>query len=72
MEVSKIKDIILGFFQLILKISFKLINDIVNKGLRVNKVFSEKGLEVRPNDRSGAFIAAFVLFLSKSNKAIKV
>lgn len=61
------KYLVLGFFQLVLRVSFKLISDTVNRGLRAFEVFPEEDFEVRLRDRSSAFMMMFALSLIEAD-----
>ena len=63
---------VLGLFQLVLRVSFKLILNIIDKSLKIPKVFLEKGFEIRPNNRKNTFMAILVLNLSEVNNITKV
>lgn len=43
--------------------------NIVNKGLKISKIFLEKSIKVGPRDQNGALMAMFVLGLSEANDA---
>lgn len=57
---------------MILRVFFKLIPDIINKGLEVSKHFLEKYLEVGLCNRSGVPVATLVLGRSKIDCAIEI
>lgn len=54
-----------------LGVSFELILNIVNKDLKIFKVFLEKSFEFWPCNRSDTLIAALLLDLSKADNIIK-
>ena len=67
----KVGGVILSFFQLVLAVSFKLIPDAINKGLKVSKVFLKENLEVRLCNQSGALMPLLMLGPSGIDTAIK-
>lgn len=50
----------------------KLAPDVVDKDLRVRKVFLEEGFEVRPRNKSNAFVMALMVSPSKADDATEV
>ena len=56
---------------MVLGVPSKLAPDAINKGLGVPKVFLEEDLELRPRNRSGAFVATLVLGPSEADGATK-
>ena len=60
LKMLKVRYPIPSFFQLILRVFFKLTADIINKGLRISKILLEKSLELELNNRSGALVVAIV------------
>ena len=50
----------------------KLTSDAINESLGVSKVFLDKNFEVKPHDKSDAFVAVFILSLSKANIAMEI
>lgn len=48
-----------------LKVFSKLASDIINKSLRISKIFLEKDLELWPYKKSDVLIAVLMLGLSK-------
>ena len=46
---------------MVLAVSSKLTPDIINKGLKVSKIYLEKSLELWPSNQSDALIAVLVL-----------
>lgn len=71
LKVLKVEYLVLVFFQLVLKISSKLNSDIINKSLKIFKIFLEKSVNVKLYDRSRTYRAMFVLSPSKVNDAPK-
>ena len=71
LKVLKIKCLVSGLFKLVLRVFFKLTPDIFNKGLRISKVFSEKGFKFGLFDMSGALMVILMLSLSEANSAMK-
>ena len=69
LKVLKVGGVISNFFQLILRVLFKLTLDIIDKGLRVSKVFLKKGLKIKLRNWSSALVAALVLGLSEADRA---
>ena len=67
LEVLKIECPVLDFFQIVLKISLKLILDIVNKSLENFKVIFKEGFKVKSHNKTGALVAVFVLSPSKAD-----
>ena len=65
----KVEGVVLSLFQLVLEVPSKLAPDTIDKGLEVPKVLLEEVLELRPRNRSGAFVAALVLGPSEANGA---
>lgn len=61
----------MGLFQLVLRVFFELILNIINKGLEILKILLKKGFKVKPHNGSGTLIAAFVLSSSEANNATK-
>lgn len=57
---------------MILGVLSKLILKVVNKGLGVTKVFSEKHFEVRPFDKIGGFVVALILSPSEADGATEI
>ena len=62
--------LVLGFFQLILNVFFKLILDI-DKSLKIFEIFLEKSFEVEPHNKNSAFIIMLVLNLFKANNTMQ-
>ena len=58
-----------GLFQLVLGVRSKLTPDIINKGLRISKVFMEEGFKFWQRDWSGALVAVLVLSSSEAYSA---
>ena len=56
-----------GFFQLVLEVLPKLTPNTINEGLGTPEILLEESLELWPRDKSGAFVAAFVLSPSKAD-----
>lgn len=71
MEIFKIKDIVSGFFQLVLEVLSQYILNIVDNNPRISEIPSEKSFEVRPYDKSSAFMAALILSLFEANSVTK-
>lgn len=69
LKILQVRYQISGFFQLILEVLSKLIPNIVNKGLRISKVFSKEGFEFRPYNGSNVFVMALVLSPYKADDA---
>ena len=65
----KVGGVVSSLFQLVLGVFSKLAPDTINKGLGVPKIVLEEVFELRPCDRSGAFVAAFVLGPSEADSA---
>ena len=65
------EDIVLSFFELVLEVTFKLTLDVVNKSLKIYKVFLEKDFENEPCDRSSAFVMAYILSPFETNEITK-
>ena len=65
----KVGGLVSSFFQLVLEVLFELSPDAINKCLEVSEVLSEKVVELRPRDRSFAFVAALVLGPSEADGA---
>ena len=63
--------LISNFFQLVVGVSSKLILDIINKSLRISKVFSEKSFELRLCNQNGTFLTTCVLNLFNSDGIIE-
>ena len=63
----KVGGVVLSLFQLILGVPSKLAPNTIDKGLEVPKVLLEEVLELRPRDRSGAFVAALMLGSSEAD-----
>ena len=63
--------VILSFFQLILRVPFKLALDAIDKGLGVSKVFFKDSLELWPCDWNGTLVTALVLGPSKADGTAK-
>ena len=57
--------------QLVLEIPSKFAPDIINKGLKVSKVFLENGFELWPRDWNGVFVVTFVLGPFEADGAAK-
>ena len=66
------RGIVLNFFWLILRVSFKLTPNAINKNLEVFKVLLEEIFEIKLYDRSGNFVAVLMLSLSKPDDATKI
>lgn len=56
---------------MVLRISLKLILNIVNKGLRIPNILFKQDFEFRLYDKSSAFVVAFVLSLFEADSTIK-
>lgn len=56
---------------MVLRIFYKLILDIIDKGLKIFKVFLKKGFEVGPQNKNGAFITMLILSLLDADSARK-
>lgn len=63
----ELKNLILDFFQLVLRISLKLSLDTINKELKVAQVFSKEYFEYVLQDESFALITIFILSPIKIN-----
>ena len=71
MKILEIKGLILDFFYLALKVSFKLILDIDNKGLKISRIFLKKDFELWLYNKNDILIVVFIINLSKNNSIIK-
>ena len=67
----ELKCLVLGIFQLILRISPKFTPNIINKSLRILKYFLEKSFKVRLYNKNDALIMLFMISLSKTKGAIE-
>ena len=66
------ESVVLSFFLLILKVSFKLAPDAINKNLGVLKVFLERSFKFWLCNWSGALVAALLLGPSETDSATKM
>lgn len=64
--------VVLSFFQLILRVSFKLTLDALNKVLGVFKVLLQESFKVKLYDRSVTFLATLMLSLIEADYSTKV
>lgn len=67
----KIGYIILGLFQLVLRLLTKLTPNNMNKRLTIFKVFLEEGFDVKLFDWSGAFMIALIPGLFEADGTTK-
>ena len=67
----KVKYLISDFFQLVLRILFKLIPDTVNKGLEILEHLFEKNYKFELYDRSNTLLVIFILSSPKANSVTK-
>ena len=65
------KCLILSFFQLILKISFKHTLNIINKGLKTFKIFFKKDFKVESYYKNSVIMTSFILGPFKTDNIIK-
>ena len=65
-------NVVASLFQLVLRVFFQLSSDIINKSLRVPKVFFEKDFEVRLCNRNDAFMLALILSSSEADSVTEV
>ena len=63
--------LVFDFFQLVPEVFFKLIPDIINKGLKTSKILTKKNFKFKLYDKRSIFMAALMLSSSKINRAIK-
>lgn len=68
----KVECLVLSFFKLKLKIFSKLILNVIDKSIKVSKVFLEEDFKVGLCDISSTFIVIFMLGLSENNYTTKV
>ena len=61
-----------SFFQLVLRIPFKLTPHAINKSLGVFEVFLEKSFEIKPRDKSSVFVVVLMLILLETNNVTDV
>lgn len=65
----KVRYLISGFFQQVLRVLSKLPPDIINQSLKISEVFSEEDFELGSRDESGSLMAALILSKSEADKA---
>lgn len=53
------------------EISYKLTLYVVDKGLRISKIFSKKSFELWPRDCGSVFVTVLMLGQSEANNAMK-
>lgn len=63
--------LILSFFQLVLRVFFKLALEIIDKNLGIFKIFLEKSFKLQPYDLSNTFITIFLLGLLEIDNTIE-
>ena len=68
----KVGDIVSSFFQLVLRILFKLTPDIVDKSLRISEDFLKEDFKIKLYDQSGALMMALVLSPSETDRVQKI
>lgn len=68
----KVEGVISSFFQLALGIPFKTTLDVINKGLRVFKIFLEESFEIRTYDKNNVFVIALILGPFEADNATKI
>ena len=73
MEVFEVRDPVIYFLQLVLRVSLELPPDAINKWLRLPQVFPQKGLELYPDfgDLFLTFLAMFELCPVHTNIPMK-
>lgn len=63
--------LVLDFFKLILRIPFKLVLDVNNKGMRILDVFLEEDFKIKPHNQSNILVATLILGLFEANNTTK-
>ena len=69
--ILKIKYSILGFFQLVLKVFLKFTLDIINKSLKISKIFLKQGFKFWPYNKTDIVIIIGILSSLKIDNIIK-
>ena len=54
---------------MVLEVLLKLTPNAINKGLKTFEVLLEENFKIRPHNRSGVFVAVFVLSPPNTNEA---